>query len=475
MLLRQTLLYLPAQVVGPLAQFVSVILWTHFLSPAEMGLFALIVAAQELIYSGALFWFTIFTMRFFDRSDADAFLATERVVLVATSCVSALAMLALPLVISTEWSSELAAASVAYAITRSLGAHLADRARAGHDTVSYSILQIAWPIAGFLLALAFVATWEQTAAAVLWGYAAGQLIALAIAAPRLGFGQSFKYSPDIARAAYNYGWPLVLGATLMWVANNGIRFLLEAREGAEAVGLATVGWGLGLRAASFAAMLVTAAAFPLAVLRSREDGMSAGQHQLVRNGVLLLAVLAPAGAGLWSISTPLVDLIVAEPFRAATAELLPWAILAGVARNFRMHVVGQVFLLREETRIALANDAFDAAATMLTAAIGLIWGGVIGCVIGASIGSVIGLAGASVLAAWHHEFYLPPADLARIGAATAAMAAAVSAMPATPTVLSLSAAVALGAAVYAAALAALYLDHVQDAARKLRQLADARG
>jgi O-antigen/teichoic acid export membrane protein len=48
MLLRQTILYLPAQFVGPLAQFVSVILWTYFLSPEELGAFALITAAQEL-------------------------------------------------------------------------------------------------------------------------------------------------------------------------------------------------------------------------------------------------------------------------------------------------------------------------------------------------------------------------------------------------------------------------------------------
>ena len=45
-------------------------------------------------------------------------------------------------------------------------------------------------------------------------------------------------------------------------------------------------------------MLVTAAAFPLAVARAREGGMAEGQAQLVRNGILLLAVAPlPAAYG----------------------------------------------------------------------------------------------------------------------------------------------------------------------------------
>ena len=58
MLLRQTLLYLPAQVVGPVFQFVSAVVWTYYLPPAEMGAFALIGAAQELVYLALLFWFS---------------------------------------------------------------------------------------------------------------------------------------------------------------------------------------------------------------------------------------------------------------------------------------------------------------------------------------------------------------------------------------------------------------------------------
>ena len=114
--------------------------------------------------------------------------------------------------------------------------------------------------------------------------------------------------------------------------------------------------------------------------------MSEGQAQLVRNGILLLAILAPAAAGLWAISTPLVERLVAAPFREMTAAVLPWAIVAGAARNMRIHFGEQVFLLREETHVPLVNDIIDGLTTILGGAVGFVYGGLPGSVQGAAIG-----------------------------------------------------------------------------------------
>ena len=37
MLLRQTILYLPAQIIGPLAQMAATIVWTYWLQPEALG------------------------------------------------------------------------------------------------------------------------------------------------------------------------------------------------------------------------------------------------------------------------------------------------------------------------------------------------------------------------------------------------------------------------------------------------------
>ncbi|MBA4132668.1 MAG: hypothetical protein C0519_14740 [Hyphomicrobium sp.] len=473
MLFRQTLLYLPAQVLGPLFQFISILAWTHFLSPVEMGVFALVVAVQELAYVATTFWFTLYTMRYHDPAAApDAkrtFLDTELMVLAVASLATVGVMLLLPLTTGVPWSFDLSLAAVAYAITRGLVTHLADRARTEHDTMTYSVLQISWPVLGLVFGMALVVWGKEDAVHVLWGYTLAQAFSLMIAFVRLEFGRNpLRFARAAIAKGFEYGLPLLIGGVFIWMANNGLRFVVEMRESAAAVGLVTVGWGLGLRVAAFAAMLVTAAAFPVAMKRAREEGMSAGQAQLERSGILLLAVLAPASAGLVAIGTPFISLVVAEEFRATTIAVLPWAILAGAIRNFRIHFAEQVFLLHERTRVPLWNDAIDAVLSLAGVAIGLYAGGLPGAVAGAAAGAAISL-GVTLLAGWTaYRFTLSFDALWRIAFATSAMVASVTMMPAEATPVSLALAIAVGAATYALSLAAVYPDLVRKLAGVLR-------
>ncbi len=475
MLLRQTLLYLPAQVLGPIVQFFSIILWTYFLDPQQMGVFALITAAQEFGYVGTLFWFTLYTMRYFDKSaTADAksvYLNTESGVMLAAGAVTAIGALGLPLFVDAAWDRSLISATLCYCLSRTIATHLTDRARTAADTLTYTVLQISWPVLGLGFGILFVKLYGASAANVLWGYAAAQILALAYALWRLEIGSSpLAFSRESVRTALRYGMPLVIGGLFVWLANNGLRFVIEHKEGAAAVGLVTVGWGLGLRAAAFAAMLVTAAAFPLAVARAREGGMAEGQMQLVRNGILLLAVLAPAAAGLWAISTPLVEVLVAAPFRDMTAAVLPWAIIAGAVRNLRIHFGEQVFLLREETRVPLVNDIIDGLTTIAGGAIGLAYGGLPGSVMGAAVGALLSLAITLACGAIWHKFTMPVGHLMRIAGATAAMVFALHFLSVAPTLWSLCAAIVTGGAVYAVALAILYPEAASQVVRRARAI-----
>jgi O-antigen/teichoic acid export membrane protein len=476
MLVRQTLLYLPAQVLGPLFQFISVVAWTHFLAPVEMGVFALIVAAQELAYVTTTFWFTLYTMRYHDpqagAQQKTSFLDTELTVLITASAATIAMMLSLPLVTSLPWTPELALAAAGYAITRGLLSHLSDRARTEHDTTTYSIVQISWPVLGLALGILLVVWGRPDAVHVLWGYTLAQAAALAIAFARLEFGRNpLNFAPDALSKGMAYGLPLLLGSICIWLANNGLRFVIEWRETAAAVGLVTVGWGLGLRVAAFAAMLVTAAAFPVAMQRARDEGMAAGQAQLERNGILLLAVLAPACAGLAAVGTPFISLVVAEEFRATTIAVLPWAILAGALRNFRMHFGEQAFLLHERTRVSLWNDALDAVVSLAGVVAGLMLGGLAGAVAGAAAGAAVSLAVTLTLGWTMFRFALPIDAVWRIAFATLVMAATVALIPIAPTPLSLALAISAGAVAYALALAAVY----PELARKIINLVRSAG
>ncbi len=463
MLYRQTLLYLPAQVLGPIFQLVSMVAWTHFLSPAEMGVFALLTAAQELIFVGTTSWLSLYTVRYYDPSGDSAarkkYLDTETAALIVASTFSVLAVWLLTFVIETAWTPALLATAAAYTLSRGFATHLSDRARAEHDTLTYSVLQIFWPVLGFVFGLVLLTVLPPTAATLLAGYAAAQGLALIIAMMRLEFGrQPWLASRDVLRGAAIYGLPLLIGGAIVWLANNGLRYIVEAARGAEAVGLVTVGWGLGLRAAAFAAMMVAVAGFPLAVRKAREEGLQSGQDQLVRNGVLLLATLAPAAAGLWAISSPLIDLAVAADYREMTKAVLPLALVCGTLRNIRQHFAQHVFLLHEKPNIPVYNDIVDASATLLGVALGLHLGGLTGAVLGAAIGAGFGLMVTSVWGWRSYGFAMPVLDIARVSAATLAMLVAVKMFDPAATPLSLMLAIALGGIVYAGAMALVYPD-----------------
>jgi O-antigen/teichoic acid export membrane protein len=467
MLLRQTLLYLPAQLVGPIFQFVSLIAWTHVLSPREMGVFALISIAQELAYTTALFWFSLFTVRYFVSADPVArarFLDTESAVIVAASVATAAGTLLLPLFIDADWTTSLLSATAVYVVSRAIAAHFTERARTQSDTLSYSLLQGVWPILGLLLGFLLVYLLGPTASSVLWGYAIAQIVSVALVLRRMGIGRRpGQWSRELVRAALVYGVPLFGGALLTWVASNGLRLVIEWRDGAAAVGLVTVGWALGVRAAQIAATLTTAASFPLAIARGREQGMAAGQAQLEANSVLMLMVLAPATSGLWAIGEHVTHLLIAEPYQAMTIHVLPMAIAAGALRNFRLHCVETIFLLRERPMMSLFNDGLDAVLTVALCIVGLWMGGLTGAVAGAAAAAGLGLAITQAIG-WHmYRFGVPIVDFARIGAASLLMVVAVKAMPLSSSPLSIAMAVSVGAAVYGAVITVLY----PEAARKL--------
>ncbi|MBN8974468.1 MAG: oligosaccharide flippase family protein, partial [Rhizobiales bacterium] len=397
MLLRQTLLYMPAQIVGPLFQLIAMIVWTHIVNDHTLGVITLVTATHELLQIGFLAWWSQFVLRFFSRFDIDGtasrFYPTENLVLVVSVALQSLLMVAmLRWVIAPDADAALLTAAICYVVTRSLNLYIAERARVRQQIGIYSVQQIIGPSVGFIIGVVLIKWLGQRPEWPLAGYAFAQLIAAIVVLPKLNF--SFKFRPidrGIIRHALQYGLPLIIGGGLGWVGLNASRFIVNDMLGVAAAGLFAVGYGLGQRAAAVAAMLVTAAAFPLAVKRMEESGSKAAMEQLTQNSALLIAILAPSIVGIFVLRTEIVTLLIAAPFQQATLAVLPLSALAGAIRNIRAHFGDQVFLLHSRTRMMVAISSIDA---IMTVAAGIIcvslWG-----VVGGAIATVIAAAAAA--------------------------------------------------------------------------------
>ncbi|MET0605551.1 MAG: oligosaccharide flippase family protein [Beijerinckiaceae bacterium] len=460
MLLRQTLLYLPAQLLGPMALFVAGVVWTHLMAPEPYGALMLVMAMQEFVFAFGLAWLSLTVLRYRDtleRSEsAERFRRAEAALLYASIIVQTIAVWIVLRLIGRA-TPELVGAASLFIVTRSLLSHFADRVRAGGDIAGYTPSQIAGPVLGFAAALLATHMYGPTPAIALAGYAIIQSALL----PMIWIRSGAIFIPGAPTEALlkplrEYGAPLLLISVATWVCINGIRLVVDVIDGAVALGLISVGWGLGQRLASTVAMLVTAAAFPLAVKAFNAGDRSGAMDQIARNGALLVALLAPALVGLVLVNESVVNLLIGEEFQSATIAILPLAALSGVLRCVRMHYADQAFLLHERTGFMLAGTVAEAVLTIAFAIAGSFIGGVYGAVAGATIAHGLVMIATFVLAVRMLDLRILWGDFARIGVATTAMAAAVLAMPLDHSAARLIATVAVGAAVYGAALLALF-------------------
>lgn len=477
MLVRQTLFYLPAQIVGPLSQVVAALLWTHWLAPGPYGLLTFLVAGQDLVFLVCLSWWTHYTMRYSgglagqDRAD---FHASEAPVFALAFVVQVVATVAVLGLLREPVGLDLVAAAIAYVGTRTLLHHLGERARTQGRIAAYTIGQLGGSGFGLVVAFAAVALVAPTPASALWGFALAQAVTLCVLWRLLGLTRgSPAPRPRILRAALAFGMPLVAAGGLAWLAQNGIRIVVEQLAGVAAMGLIAVGWGLGQRLAATLAMVVIAASFPLAVKSLQAGSRDAAYGHLITGGLLLLGLILPASLGLALLAKPLVVTFVGAPFRDTTIAILPYAAAAGAVRNIRMHIADPVFLLIERPRINTLINVIDVVAVLGCCLVGLLGFGLVGAVVGCLAGASVGAIAGFVLARRLGGFVFPVADGLRIAGAATLMAAVLLAVPwdaLTPEpVIRMLVEATLGAAVYGAALAVLYPAIPRLAGRRLRE------
>jgi O-antigen/teichoic acid export membrane protein len=462
MLLRHTLLYLPAQIVGPLFQLIAMIVWTHVVDEHTLGVITLVTATHELLQIAFLAWWSQYALRFLgryqDQGDALRFYRTENAVLLVSVVLQSIIVIAvLLLVIAPDAKSGLLAATVGYVITRTLNLYIGERARVRHQIWIYSIQQIVGPSVGFIVGLVLIKLMGQSAEWPLAGYALAQFAGAIIVLPKIGHGRSFwPLDREIVNHALHYGIPLIIGGALGWVGLNASRFIVNEMSGVAAAGLFAVGYGLGQRAAVVAAMLVTAAAFPLAVKSMEQSGSKVAMRQLADNSALLMAILAPSITGIFILRTEIVHLLIATAFQQVTLAVLPLSALAGAIRSLRAHFVDQAFLLHNRTRLMIVVAAIDAGVTVvLTPSFIRNWGlvgaagtTVLAAIAAAIVSSAIGFSRLGLTLPFNH--------LVPIALATTAMAALLSNLPEAPSLMILAGHIAAGAALYIALLVLLY-------------------
>jgi O-antigen/teichoic acid export membrane protein len=478
MLIRHTLAYLPAQLLGPLMQFATAIVLTHYLGAAKYGITMLIFASQELVFMICMSWWTFYMLRYagtFGDGEARArYVSTERRVMFISTLSQIVATVIVVLIADAQASLALHVCACAFIITRSYLNYLAEYTRKTAAIMSYSLVQVLPPAGGLILTVAALVFLGPAPETVLLVFASMQLLVGVFVGRKLGVFRS-QAPPDwsILKAAFKFGLPITLAGGATWMAAHGIRFVVQTGDGAIALGLLSVGWTLATRLSNVTAMVVTAAAYPLAV-RAMEAGDPEGaKRQLSANSALLLGVVAPATLGVIAINEPLTRLLIAPEYHATTIAILPWALLGAAIRNLRMHGWDQMFLLFEAPKPMLVIEAIEAIITVLGAAIGLAYGGILGAVIATTVAAVLAATGDLIYLRHRFRMPVPFGQFVRILAGSGLMLGAIWSLPHFGVTVraewsSVLVTIALGMVVYAGAMMILFPEFLATARAYLR-------
>jgi O-antigen/teichoic acid export membrane protein len=466
MLIKKTLKLLPAQLLSPLAQFASILIWTHIASSETIGIATLVAGQQELIRTILLAWWSQYALRFIGEAhnSGKIFQSTSNsILLVSALAQSIAAVMLLRFFVVSEPDFLLALSVVLFVALRCINQHNVNIAAARSQTLDYNILSIVGPVIGLGIGVALLFLFGDNPAYPLLGYALGESIGLIYSLVRSKSGWvGWQVDRSILKQAYGYSLPLIISGALAWSAGNLSRYIIDHELGVAAAGDYAVGFGLGQRAAALAAMLVTAAGLPLAIRRMQESGIAAAMQQLADNCALLLATMLPCLVGLYLVSPDLVQLAVAKNFQKVTLDILPWALLSGGLYSFIYNYLNHYFLVTKNTRPLIMVDGSLAMITLglsfpLIHSLGLV-GGVIAMVLAASL--VVLVLMTYLLG--RCELYFPLKDALKIIIATSVMAAAILIKPEFNGLkINLGSNIVIGIIAYAAALAFGYRSRLQ--------------
>lgn len=271
------------------------------------------------------------------------------------------------------------------------------------------------------------------------------------------------FDRELALKVLAFGLPMAISMTLSSIITSGSRALVQFLDSSEALGLYTATFVLVQNSLAIMASGIAAAGYPLAVRAVESGDPARARRQLLANGTLLLAVLAPACLGMALTARGISSTLVGPKFSAGVALITPWMAAGTLFAGCRAHYLDHAFQLGR--RPGLQVWVTCVAAVVATGASFYLIPryGPVGAAMAVTIAMAVSCCHAAVAGRWAYPIPMPVAAVPRIALCCVLMAVAVHAMPGRG-LPGLLLQVAIGVAVYGASAVALNILDLRDRA-----------
>jgi O-antigen/teichoic acid export membrane protein len=364
-MLKSTIIYFAGRVGVALIVVLSISIYTRLLSPAEYGVYALIVSGVTMAYAAVVQWMAFSLGRFLPAYPEREDLVLSHVAasyLVVAVLVVVVASLAVPFLEIGGNRSVLLVLGVIFFLAISfseLSLAVFQARRQPRSYIGFALLRVA--VAGAIgIALAFLG-WGGVG--LLVGLVAGNLcISLPNALRNWRVVRFRLLERRLLRELAAYGLPFALTGACGAFITLSDRYILEFLIGAEATGLYAAAYDLAMRTLHVLMMVVAMACNPV-IFRAYEVGGPVAAEPLIRSqGELLLGLSLPAAIGFIMLAPAITAVMLGKEFQQAARELIPWIAVATVLSGFQAFYLSLAFAL---PRQPLQQTAVFAAGALL--------------------------------------------------------------------------------------------------------------
>jgi len=435
-LLRHLAGYAPVHLTMLLVGFANVYAFTRLLGPADYGLYALMLSLQMLIGTATLTWSEAAAFRFAGSAEAEgrmgAHIARSVSLLAQSLGLTAIVVLAL---MAAFWNHPRYLAVLPWLAlfipARSLVQLSLELHRAEGSVQRYVLVYTTLTIGGFIAGVLVAAFADPSARAPFIGTALAAVLVAIVQFLWLISRTSGHSKRDADRPGHylRFGAPVAMALLLDILLSAGDRFLLAVFEGEEAVGAYAAGYGLADKTVLMLCAWAAMAAAPVLMKAWETDGPEAAQAEARGLIKVLMLVGVPAAAGVALVAEPLATVMVDESLRDGAVATIPWIALAGLFNGLLVYYWTEAFQLTrkslERALLMLVPTLFNLAANLVL----IPWLGLMGAVYATVASYMLGNLVMALGGMRHFAMPLPLADLTRVLAATAVMAAVVWLLP----------------------------------------------
>ena len=471
---QRSAVYVLARVVPSVVMLGGIAVLTRTLSPQDYGVYALCMSLSVFLYMAAVNWLSSTAVRLHS-----VFYRTHNLV---GSVLAVFGGLLLPLVLASVAAMGLVGLAdpplmllfIPLAVLFAWTEVFSNTAIARMDARTYGLVQVlrtllATVLAGTFAWLGYGAMGAVAGTALGFGVIGAWTAGMALVEMRRARGR-----PWAVRDILGFGLPLGLGYAIAGALTYSDRIILAWFADPAAVGLYVLALDLADKTAKSLVTPIGQASVPSINEALAEQGREVANRRLAQMLVAVTAIALPATVGLALVAPALANVVVGPQFRSVLAELLPIAAAVTLIGVIKANYLDLAFHLARSTWNFTAATSVHVAihlgiAFLLIPAFGL-WGGIATLLLSQIVGAtLVGWFGRRVFV-----LPLPARQLAKVAAATAAMAGMVLLVqhlepPDLAPVLSLTAEVVAGVVAYGAAVVCLDVASLRTfVARRLR-------